>query len=358
MCRFGMFIKIVFVFNHYRKICECRNYLLFLTLGKSGSFLEKASMMILTKEATDKDRSLKTQLLLSSNNSDEKLSGEPVWKSFGYFPDTRPELNLEKKNIPEKSLFYINQSYLSTVKNGDIAMYHDNFTLGQIIVAANEPTNIDNYSCKANEVKLNTCIYNLTTGDFEGLKTELAFIMLRGDNNQTFFSYGFDPDKSAVLYSTSKQKIPDTFISTAFRKHYSEIIHERRKKDEFSTLLHYLPSITDRKETINLHKSNVNLTPVDCPLTFIESFSTKKGTSFNPQLLNSTNPDHRNLQVEMLYGLFRQIAEYSHNNLVRNADYLLGKNKRGAENISWVGANKKRFDSTMFKLIDRLYFRL
>ena len=42
----------------------------------------------------------------------------------------------------------------------------------------------------------------------------------------------------------------------------------------------------------------------------------------------------------MLYGLFRQIAEYSNNNLVRNVDYLLAQNKRRAENIQWVGANK------------------
>ena len=50
----------------------------FLTLGKSGSVLGKANMMVLTKEATDKDRFLKTQLFLSTNNSDEKLSGETV----------------------------------------------------------------------------------------------------------------------------------------------------------------------------------------------------------------------------------------------------------------------------------------
>ena len=62
----------------------------FLTLGKSGSVLGKANMMVLTKEATDKDRSLKTQLFLSTNNSDEKLSGETVWRSGGYFSDTRP----------------------------------------------------------------------------------------------------------------------------------------------------------------------------------------------------------------------------------------------------------------------------
>ena len=183
--------------------------------------------------------------------------------------------------------------------NGDIAMYRDNFILGQLFVAANQPAQIETYSCKENEVKLHTRLYDLTTGEFQSLQTELAFIMPRGDNNQAFFSYVYDADKSAVLYSKSKQKVPDAFITTSFKK-YSEII-----KEEFSTLFYYLPSITDRKETINQHKNNINLTPVDCPLTFIENFSSKKDTSFNPQLLNSANPEHRNLQVEMLYGLFR-----------------------------------------------------
>ena len=77
-------------------------------------------------------------------------------------------------------------------------------------------------------------------------------------------SYGFDADKSAVLYSMSKQKIPDAFISTTFRKRYSEIINERREKEAFSTLFYYLPPITDRKELVNQHKNNVNLSPVDC----------------------------------------------------------------------------------------------
>ena len=89
-------------------------------------------MILLTREATDKDRSLKTQLLVStSNSSNEKISGERVWKSDGFFKDVRPDFNLEKRNTPENCLFYVNQSCLSTVKNGDLAMYNHNFILGQ-----------------------------------------------------------------------------------------------------------------------------------------------------------------------------------------------------------------------------------
>ena len=62
-------------------------------------------------------------------------------------------------------------------------MYHDNFILGQLLIAANQPTEIENYSCKGNKVKLHTRIYDLTKGEFQGLKTELTFIVLRGDKN-------------------------------------------------------------------------------------------------------------------------------------------------------------------------------
>ena len=93
-------------------------------------------MLTLTKEATDKDRSLKIQLAISSESREEKISGEIVWRNEGFFKDTKLELNLEK-NIQESCLFYINQSYISAVKNGDLAMYHHNFIIGQLIVAAN-----------------------------------------------------------------------------------------------------------------------------------------------------------------------------------------------------------------------------
>ena len=126
----------------------------FLAQNSINRTLENANMLLLSKEATDKDRSLKTQLLLTSNDSQEKLSGEQVWRNNGFFQDLRPDLNLEEKNMPENTLFYINQSFLSTVKNGDIEMYNHNFILGQITVAANHPSDINAYKCKENEVKL------------------------------------------------------------------------------------------------------------------------------------------------------------------------------------------------------------
>ena len=170
-------------------------------------------MMVLSKEMTDKDRSMKTQLLIrSSSDGDDKLSGEKVWKNNGFFGDIKPEMNLEKVNMPENVLYYINQSFLSTVKNGDIAMYNQNFILGQLIPAANQPKDIATYECNENEVKLLCCIYDLDSGEFKGIREQLAYIVLRGDKNEIFFSYGFEKSKSQILYSYSKQQIPDAFV--------------------------------------------------------------------------------------------------------------------------------------------------
>ena len=187
--------------------------------------------------------------------------------------------------MSENTLYYVNQSLLSTVKSGEIAMHNQNFIIGQSIVAANQPTDITNYVCKDNKVKLFCCIYNLTTGQFQGIREQLAYIVLR-DKEEIFFSYGFDKSKAQILYSNSKRQIPDTFISTAFKNYYNEIINEKKESEDSSSLFFYLPSITDRKDEINQWKNNPSLTPIDFNISFIENFSTKK-VKFQPHLLNS-----------------------------------------------------------------------
>ena len=46
--------------------------------------LEKANMLLLSKEMTDKDKSMKTQLLYKPKQ-ENKLSGEKIWKKDGFF---------------------------------------------------------------------------------------------------------------------------------------------------------------------------------------------------------------------------------------------------------------------------------
>ena len=304
-------------------------------------------MMLLSKELTDKDRSMKTQLLIRSPqaNEDEKLSGEKVWAENVFFHDIRPELNLEKVNIPENCLFYVNQAFLSTVKNGDIAMYVQNFIIGQLIFAANQPKDISQYECLPNEVKLLACVYDLESGEFKGVREQLAYIVLRGDEHEIFLSYGFDKSKSKVLFSYSKQQIPDAFISTSFKKHFNEIINEKRN-EKSSSLFYFLPSISDRKETINQWKNNPSLVPIDFSIDFIETFS-PQNEKFRPDLLNSSDNKLRDPQVEMLNGLFKHMAQISNQNLERNIAYLNLKQNRNSNEMEW---SNNRFDSSKFKL--------
>ena len=302
-------------------------------------------MMLLSKEMTDKDRSMKTQLLIRSNDDDDKLSGEKVWNENGFFKDIRPELNLENVNMPENSLFYVNQAFISTVKNGDIAMYVQNFIIGQLIFAANQPKDISQHECLPNEVKLLSCVYDLETGEFKGVRLLLAYIILRGDEQEIFFSYGFDKSKSKVLFSYSKQQIPDAFISTSFKKHFNEIMNEKRN-DNSSSLFYFLPSISDRKESINQWKNNPSLVLIDFTIDFIQSFSCQN-EKFRPDLLNSTDKKLRDPQVEMLYGVFKHMAQVSNQNLERNIAYLNLKQNRSSNEMEW---SNNRFDSSKFKL--------
>ena len=307
------------------------------------SKLEKANMLLLSKEMTDKDKSMKTQLLYKPKQED-KLSGEKIWKKDGFFKDVKAQLNLEKVNIPENCLVYVNQGFLSTVKSGEIAMYLHNFVIGQLIIAANQPKDIGNYTCSKNEVKLLSCVYEIETGQFKGIREQLAFIVLRGDVEETFLSYGFDKLKSKLLYSFSKQQIPNAFVSVAFKNHFEEIMNGDRSESSSSSLFYFLPSTSDRKEEINQHKNNVSLFPVDITLDFIESFSVEK-ISFKPDLLNSSDEKERKPQTEMLYGLFKHMATVSNQNLQRNIVHL--NITQGRHKMEW---SNSKFDSSKFKL--------
>ena len=304
--------------------------------------LEKANMLLLSKEMTDKDKSMKTQLLFKSKQED-KLSGEKIWKKNGFFSDVKAQLNLEKVNLPENCLFYVNQGFLSTVKSGEIAMYFHNFIIGQLIIAANQPKDIETYICSKNEVKLLSCVYDIKTGDFKGIREQVAFIVLRGDADETFLSYGFDKIKSKLLYSFSKQQIPNAFVSVAFKNHFDEIMSGDRS--ESSSLFYFLPSVSDRKEEINQHKNNVSLSPIDITTDFIESFSVDEKISFKPDLLSSSDEKERKPQTEMLYGLFKHIATMSNQNLERNIAYL--NITQGRHEMEW---SNSKFDSSKFKL--------
>ena len=74
--------------------------------------MESANMLILSKEASEKDHSLKTQLLNKLLNSFHRssiwggggISGEVIWQKLGFFQDERADFNIEKKTTSQECL--------------------------------------------------------------------------------------------------------------------------------------------------------------------------------------------------------------------------------------------------------------
>ena len=208
-----------------------------------------ASMLVLSKESTSKDQQLKTQMLILLKD-DESKKTETVWKENGFFDEQRSDSTIIKPNFPENTLIYINQGTVSTVKGGH-AIYIEFVILGQLMPVANlDPQiNLENHLYKDHVACLFVPIYNKATGMYGGLTKNLAHITLRGDVNERFYSYGYDKEKSALLYCVSKYPLPNIFHCTAFRQHHAFLLDENQKKADFSKMSMFLTSTLDRKET-------------------------------------------------------------------------------------------------------------
>ena len=137
--------------------------------------------------------------------------------------DKRTEVNfsLEKRNFLGNTLCYFNQGCNSTINGVGRGRGRISYLQSRIL------------------------LYDQVINKFLGLQKELAYIVLRGDDMECFFSYGFNEKNSNVLYSAAKDRIPNAVITTSFKKHF------------------------DRKEKINQHKENVNLNPIDCSLDYL-----------------------------------------------------------------------------------------
>ena len=76
----------------------------------------------------------------------------------------------------------------------------------------NPPEDISTNILKENEVKMIRPKYNAETGEFLGLYKNF------GSPDQVFFNYGYNKDKSKVLYSPYRRRIPNSFSRTIFNR--------------------------------------------------------------------------------------------------------------------------------------------
>ena len=78
--------------------------------------------MLLTREATEKDCSLKAQMLVTTAQNETRT--EPIWqKKKGFFGDEHSDFNISKNNLPENMYCYVKNGSVSTVKGGETVVY-------------------------------------------------------------------------------------------------------------------------------------------------------------------------------------------------------------------------------------------
>ena len=104
-------------------------------------------MLYLSKEATNKDQSLKMQMMLSLDKEGSANNPEKIWSSNGFFGDQKEDFTIKKANFPANTLMYCNQGTISTLKAGDYAICLDYVILAQLILANNFP-DLENYKLK------------------------------------------------------------------------------------------------------------------------------------------------------------------------------------------------------------------
>ena len=76
-----------------------------------------------------------------------------MWTKNGFFADECCDFSLEKANLPENTLFYVNQGYQS-YKDGKKCYYNDIYIVAQIMPLAHQPKDIESYDCKDDKVKI------------------------------------------------------------------------------------------------------------------------------------------------------------------------------------------------------------
>ena len=108
-----------------------------------------------------------------------------LWQDFGYFGTESCDFSIEKANLPENSVFYVNQGYRS-MKDGKKVYYIDVFILAQIMPLAHQPKDIESYEPKDNEVKILRTRYDPISGEFLGIENWLALITVRNDPQEQF----------------------------------------------------------------------------------------------------------------------------------------------------------------------------
>ena len=124
----------------------------------------------------------RTEMSLSTDSPPEEKKPKSVlmWKNNGFFTDECCDFSMEKVNMSENTLFYVNQGYQSYKDNKKV-YYNDDFIIAQIMLLAHQPKDIESYEIKNDEVKILRPKYDPTNNEFLGIEYCVALITVKSD---------------------------------------------------------------------------------------------------------------------------------------------------------------------------------
>ena len=101
-----------------------------------------------------------------------------MWKNHGFFGTESCDFSMEKVNMPENTIYYINQGYQS-YKDSKKVYYNDLYIIAQIMPLALQPKDIESYQLKDDEVKILRRRYDLASGEFLGIEYCVGLITVK-----------------------------------------------------------------------------------------------------------------------------------------------------------------------------------
>ena len=104
--------------------------------------------------------------------------------------------------------------------------------------------------------------YDPITSTFLGLYETLGYILVRDDADEHFLDCGYSKKDFKILHSLHKKYVPNSFSGTFFNRHRLQYESGALQTD-FSEIVYFFLSITDRVEEINHHLGSVNLYLID-----------------------------------------------------------------------------------------------
>ena len=129
--------------------------------------IKNSAKMTMTKVIEDSRG--RSEIKVTVDKDQERKNSETLWVNYCHFCFQACDFPIEKANLPENTISYINQGYLSHKDNKKI-YYSNNFIIGKITPLLYQPKNIADFVPKEEEAKILRSKYNHSTGEFLGLE--------------------------------------------------------------------------------------------------------------------------------------------------------------------------------------------